>query len=334
MSSLHCIETKKNSGGGVPRVAQIIGKFFSDDCVLPVNDLGFLGALKCGLNYCRNRTNFNCVFIHNVYSARAVLLGVIISFFFRKRLFISAHGATNVNLINKSRKKKIYLAIFVWVMKLFVYRYHFLNSGELSDSYLKNKIDGKYVLFSYPVLLPGDFKYSPRVYDESRLRVGFYSRIESRKGIFNLIKAISEVRSEGFDVRLVVFGPVEDNEFYEIMKYNEFINYGGLVSLGEYIVAASDIDVFCLPSFGEANSLALLENIMIGVPCLVSRQSNPPVVDGVHVYGDFDDIKALKEGIVKYFSIDVRVDAARSNIDFSANYNERSINEILRVTLN
>lgn len=326
MSSLHFIETFNNSGGGVPRVAQTIKHFFSSDSIVPVKELSLFESIREIFLYSNTDAECKNIFIHNVYSLRAVLLGIMASVLCKGRLFVTPHGATNLNLVRDSFKKKLYLKFFSIFLGPFVYRYHFLNEGEAADSYIRGCAQGKAVMFSYPILVPS--AQAPVRHLRSKhdgLRIVFFSRVERRKGIFNLLAAVDSLNSEGFKVHLDIFGPIESTEVMSAIRAVSSASYHGMITLDEYIERSSEFDVFCLPSFGEAHSLALMENILIGLPCLVSREANSPPSAGVFIYGRFDDIDALKVGVRRFFSEEEREKAARLNVDFGRKYNAAAV---------
>lgn len=332
MSSLHFIETFDNKGGGVPRVAQAIQHFFKEDLIVPVLEMSLLSALRKTAALIKSGDHRKNVFVHNIYCPRAIILGLIGSVFCRARLFVTPHGATNFNLVRGSAKKRLYLKALSVILRPFVYRYHFLNQGEATDSYLNSRAKTKSVIFSYPILIPeGDVPIRRGDVYNDKLRISFFSRVEKRKGILNLLTAVDQLNAEHFKIHLDIFGPIETSEIRQAINTVSSASYHGMVSLYEYIRFLDNIDIFCLPSFGEAHSLALMEHILLGLPCLVSREANSPPADGVLVYGRFDDIDALKAGIRKLSAIRVREAASTSNLDFGRQYNATAVRTIKHI---
>jgi glycosyltransferase involved in cell wall biosynthesis len=315
--------------GGVPRVAQTIRHFFASDFIVPVKDLSLFEAVREIFLYSNSSARNKNIFVHNIYSLRAVLLGLVASVLCRGRLFVTPHGATNLNLVRDSFKKKFYLKTFSMIFGKFVYRYHYLNEGEAADSYIKGCTQGKTVMFSYPILVPSTKASVGRLRSSHEgLRIVFFSRVERRKGIFNLLTAVDSLNSEGFKIHLDIFGPVESAEVMSAISAVSSASYHGMITLEEYIDRSSEFDVFCLPSFGEAHSLALMENVLIGLPCLVSKEANSPSAGGVFIYGRFDDINALKAGIRRFASAAEREKAAILNVEFGRRYNAAAVDVV------
>jgi glycosyltransferase involved in cell wall biosynthesis len=328
MKNQHFIETIAHTGGGVPRVAQTIKHFFPIDEVLPVNDIKIIKILFSIRNFSKIKANKKIVFVHNVYSLKAIFFGIISAIFSDAKLVVTPHGATNIKLVKNSFKKIIYLKFFSLIINPLVYKYHYLNIGEFNDSYIKKIAQIKHAIFSYPILLPEKIEYWVPKKNKEIFRIVFYSRVEKRKGIYNLLSAIRDLNSEGLKISLDIFGPMEDNLILLEIENMDCCRYRGLVKIDDYASEINDYDIFCLPSFGEAHSLALLENVFIGIPCLVSKETNSPPVEGIHVYGEFDDINAIKMGIKYFMSESVRSKASEANIQFGIGYNKDVIKRV------
>lgn len=104
--------------------------------------------------------------------------------------------------------------------------------------------------------------------------VTFASRIHPNKG---LLEAISVLKSINTPVSLVVFGPVEDLNYWELCRQSAYAT-GSLLQLhyrGEYVNAHSQIlyretDLAVLLSHGESFGHAIAEPLSVGCPVLIS----------------------------------------------------------------
>lgn len=331
MISAHFIETWSNSGGGIPRIAKTIKASFPDDKIFAVNDVGTIALFFDFYKILQRKKAISVVFVHNIYSLKAIFFASLLAILVGAKLVITSHGATNNSLVKKSRKKKAYLRIFVTCVGHFASKFHFLNQGELEASYIKQWVKEKVILFSYPILLDGDpMVRQSREASGGDLKLVFYSRVEVRKGIYVLIDAIVYLQQNNYDVKLFIHGPIEDKEFLAYIDKYPFIFYRGAVSQKDYLKISLDYDVYCLPSFGEAHSLALYEHIFLGMPCIVSKEANPPQVEGVIVYGNAIDSQKLAKTIIDNFNYNKLKLATLENIKYSTNYNNNIKFEILK----
>lgn len=312
---IHVIETLSSSGGGIPKVIKNIKRTCEDDCIVAVNELSFRETLKI-ISGLKDKTVV--IFLHNIYSLKAVLHSLFAKLITRGILIVSTHGATNTNLIIHSTKKKTYLKLITPVLSVLTNKFHFLNEGEQLNSYISNKVNRKVVIFPYPIWAPKislDYKMG----NDNYISLMFYSRVERRKGILNLVTAVNQLNSSGLNVDLNIYGPLVDDEIVEAINKSSHTLYHGEIDIEIYSRSLNANSVFCLPSYGEANSLALLEHVIMGIPCIVSKEANSPVSDGIKIYGSHSDISALKYSILELSSLNSRHTASNGNLEFVKN---------------
>lgn len=329
MRCLHFIETFDPAGGGIPRVALSIRAHFPDDVVLAAGKSSLSATLGSMLNLRRSRVKFDAVFLHNIYSMKAMLLAIAAKAAFRTILIVTPHGASNIQHVRHSVKKSVYLSVVFAIIKPLIDRMHYLNRDEFDDSYLKRMYSAKVICFHYPILLDTTGVKIREKWNPSReLKVVFYSRVEKRKGIYVLLEAIADLSHSGIKTELYIYGPVEEQRFFHEISGRSDVHYMGQALLAEYVAKSAAYDVFCLPSFGEAHSLALFENLFLGLPCIVSRETNAPDCQGIVVYGPAHDKGKLAAAIADFRDADALEIASRENVAFAANYNARAKRQI------
>ena len=110
------------------------------------------------------------------------------------------------------------------------------------------------------------------------------SRLESHKGIGDLIGATSLLRERLPAVRVVVAGSGSEAEALSTRAAAQGLNgsfglLGNREDIGEVLAAA---DVFCMPSHHEGSPISLIEAMHAGLPCVVTTAGGMPemVVDG------------------------------------------------------
>lgn len=105
----------------------------------------------------------------------------------------------------------------------------------------------------------------------------FLSRLHPHKGVETLASAMALVGRQMSDAWLVMAGPPQDGALVERLAGMGSALGGRLVLPGplwgiDKAQSYADADVFCLPSSGEAASVAILEAMAAGLPVIVSPQ--------------------------------------------------------------
>ncbi|HEU5316206.1 MAG TPA: glycosyltransferase family 4 protein [Chloroflexota bacterium] len=138
---------------------------------------------------------------------------------------------------------------------------------------------------------PGDYKIIPNGIDvekyqerrrelpelrDGKINLLFVGRLEKRKGLIYLLKALPHVKYHFPNIRLTVVGAFEEEQ---IEEYRAFVRemgmtdvvFKGFVSEDEKIAYYQHADVFCSPAIGrESQGVILLEAMAAGTPVLAS----------------------------------------------------------------
>lgn len=127
----------------------------------------------------------------------------------------------------------------------------------------------------------------------SELRIGggtpvllFIGRITQDKGIRELIEAIRQLHAEGFDLCLLLVGPMDDEAGGSAtigraeLDGLSFLRYIGYTAVPEHYLCAAD--VYCLPSYREGFGTTVIEAGAMGLPTVGTRINGliDAVVDG------------------------------------------------------
>ena len=149
-------------------------------------------------------------------------------------------------------------------------------------------------------LLP-EAKYQPKTF-EKPIKLVFLSRVCKEKGIFDLLKAFTNL-TNNLDYSLTIYGPFQltKSEKQEFDKYIEQPNilYGGIIEPTKVIEVLKRFDVFCFPTKYLTESVpgVIPESFFSGLPVLSSAfpQSSSIVSDGfdslVYKFGDVNDLE-------------------------------------------
>ncbi|HEX9094368.1 MAG TPA: glycosyltransferase, partial [Coriobacteriia bacterium] len=124
------------------------------------------------------------------------------------------------------------------------------------------------------------------------------------KGVPTLLDAFSRVRDAGVADRLVLVGDGPLRAELEVrageLGVREAVTFTGRLSQADVALAMAAADVFVLPSLNEGLSVALLEAMACGTPCVASSVGGVPEVLDDPACGRLvppDDAEALAAGI-------------------------------------
>jgi glycosyltransferase involved in cell wall biosynthesis len=140
----------------------------------------------------------------------------------------------------------------------------------------------------------------------SPLRLAYVGRLDQSKGVFDMLDAITLLKKQGVEVRLVVAGngPDEDRMrmFVDKNGLRNIVTFTGVVHEGERDKIWEQSDLFIFPTYREALPYSLLESMAARTPPLVSPVGAIPDViqDGVHgIFIPLKDPKAIAEAIAR-----------------------------------
>jgi len=171
---------------------------------------------------------------------------------------------------------------------------------------------------------PGDYRIIPNGVDvvgfnpdvpplpqfsDDRKKILFMNRLEPRKGLPHLIRALKHIKTEFPNILLIVVGSGPFANYYRSMvdeSLKENVVFVGKVPAHPVSLRASyycSCDVFCAPSIGhESFGIVLLEGMACGKPVVASRIEgfNHVLDDGVEglFFPPKDDLK-LAQAIIR-----------------------------------
>lgn len=145
-----------------------------------------------------------------------------------------------------------------------------INRGSLSGIDLERFDPGKIKLPEKKRL-----KSETGLSESSRI-ITFIGRVNRDKGILELISAFIKNLDQGYDIDLLIIGPMDQDSdgrgfvnLKEYIKDCRRIHYLGYQSRPERYLAITDI--YCLPSYREGFGTTVLEAAAMGVPAVGTR---------------------------------------------------------------
>ena len=156
------------------------------------------------------------------------------------------------------------------------------------------------------------FKPKDKVTETNALNIICPARLIQRKGQDLLIKAVANLKKEdiNFEVKLIGEGDEKENFTVLCKKLNvsENIKFLGYVPREAMLQEYQSSDIFCLPSYNEGMSNALLEAMSCGLPAIVTNVGGTEeLVDDSNGFifkaGDKDALTEILKNIYKNKSI-------------------------------
>ncbi len=147
----------------------------------------------------------------------------------------------------------------------------------------------------------------------------FLGKLAPQKGIFDLIDALSEIRSAVPDVRLVCAGEgsrVAVARYAERLGLADAVKFTGWVGPSGKRALLENAAVFALPSYAEGMPVSLLEAMAAGVPVVATPVGGVPevVADGVTGFlaapGDVATLSRLLRKLLLERALAAKVGAA------------------------
>ncbi len=251
-------------------------------------------ALAC------NFKNFDLIHITSVFLS-ASTLGAYYAKKSGKPYIISPHGSLMKEPLGRGYlKKNIYLSLLEKRNLENAAAVHFLNDKEESDYLTAGLSLKKEIIVPNGIDADKFQNVSRRISFRKKFSIPseckiilFLGRLHPIKGLDTLISAFAEVIKKEPDSFLVLAGP-DENDYGENLKSQiSKFNIGGKVVFTGMIVgeeknaALRESDVFVLPSYTEAMSVAVLEAMYFGLPAIATKN-----------VGNASDILRVDAGIV------------------------------------
>jgi glycosyltransferase involved in cell wall biosynthesis len=226
----------------------------------------------------------------------------------------SVHGMLEKwDLAKGRRKKQIYSALFQRASLATSACLRALSEREFSDM-------RAYGLDNPIAIVPNGVNESSRVTSSALLErlnlpndkrvVLFLGRIHRKKGILELLRAWPEVVRQHPDAHLLIAGADYEGavgaalQIISDLKLRDSVMFCGVLNGDETIQALSTAVAFCLPSYSEGMSVAVLEALSIGTPVIITPACNVSgIVEAGAGYVTSTEPKAISESICDCLSL-------------------------------
>jgi glycosyltransferase involved in cell wall biosynthesis len=157
--------------------------------------------------------------------------------------------------------------------------YVLVNSDYVKDTFIENGYDKNKIKVIY-LGVREDFWSCKTKYETSEvLNLLFIGGFGFRKGCEYLLKSLELIQKKGIKFTLTVIGPIVDFETV-IGKYNtDCVDFKGRVLYDDLKNYYATSDIFIFPSLCEGSTMAGMEAMSAGMPCIFTDNCGVPVVD-------------------------------------------------------
>lgn len=141
--------------------------------------------------------------------------------------------------------------------------------------------DSKYYVLPNSINMKAIEKYTLKKDKSSKFKVLFVGRVERKKGIYELLEAISKSRIPNLELDII--GPVMETKsdidaYVKKLKIEKKVRFHGAIVSDDRLKYFSQSDVFILPSYWEAFPISILEGMAFGLPIIATAVGAIPEV--------------------------------------------------------
>lgn len=212
------------------------------------------------------------------------------------KVILHCHGACFEEFYKKSKNKKYIRNTLNLCKKVIV----------LSDSwkeFFKDLVDENKIVVMYnSVVLPEKIE---RKNTNKELTGLFLGRIGKRKGVYDIVKAVKDLKQDGISVKILMAGDGENEKVRKIIKEEKLddnitiLNWIDNKKKEKYL---RDVDFYLLPSYNEGLPMSVLEAMSYSLPVVTTDVGGIPEIitnekNGILIKPG--NIEELKNAILK-----------------------------------
>lgn len=138
----------------------------------------------------------------------------------------------------------------------------------------------------------------------NEITIGYVGRIRKDKGVLDLLRAVSELQENNYNINLVIWGELDDKRRHgfnkaELNELKEYKRYFKGFNRNKYHIYNS-FNWFCLPSNGEGISKAAIESSSFGIPLVLSNvPGNRDMIKDNGYLFEFSNSESLKKTLIQ-----------------------------------
>jgi len=282
---------------------------------IPYAILNILNMIKA------KNIDFDVIYTHN-QDIENVLVGFTLKMIFRKPLVVVLHWeceSFEKECLRNLKRGNIF-SLFLLLISLFIKKFIF---PRVDLMFTINKVVRNYAINNLnlqprKVVVSGNGVDTKKFVPQSKLKiydVVFFSRVDfSQKGVDTLLMAWKEVINTRPSSRLVIVGGFhneEENKLKDMITKLHLkgkVIYTGFVSDDKVIEILNKSRLFVLPTRFDGFSLATLEAMSCGLPCILSDiPTLRRIYNNVAIFVKPNDHRSLARRILSLLDADERL---------------------------
>jgi glycosyltransferase involved in cell wall biosynthesis len=190
---------------------------------------------------------------------------------FRKKVFL-LFGASQVKIYSHDNLSVIWMKLLTAIDcllsdKIILYSKNMMKEWKLGR--WENKIE-----FAHEHIIDFQQFSIMKHYDERDNLVGFIGRLNTEKGIWNLILAINLVLAERKDIKFLIIGDgslrKEIEQYIDQKNLQSYVNFKGWISHDNLPNYLNQLQLIVIPSYTEGLPNVMLEALSCGTPVLAT----------------------------------------------------------------
>lgn len=318
MKILSVITSTDPKDGGPPEVLKNQVEFINRNkkkiYILSTNKIkiSYLFGYYFNLNKRKKIKNFikqfDIVHFHEAWNIKNILIAKICEKLMCKYLFVG-HGYFDQWSLKQNFFKKFFFHQLFLKKVLDKSSAMFFSSKE---EYLEAR---NFYNFKNVFIIPNGIntKVFKNLNKGKKNKIVFFGRIHKKKGVENLIYAVSELKNDLLDkYYFEICGPGEKkyiNKIENLIKKSDLkdiLILKNFVSRENKIKYLSDSKIFILPSYEEGDSIALKEALSLSIPVIVSKQCRMKIVQEYNCGLEIENnVEKLKRAILDIIEMDL-----------------------------
>ncbi|MCA0446048.1 MAG: glycosyltransferase family 4 protein [Bacteroidetes bacterium] len=123
------------------------------------------------------------------------------------------------------------------------------------------------------------FRYNPTRELPAVFTVGYVGSMSAQKNVRGLISAVGNLVNQGFKIKLLLVGGIDDASFDQsLLKNTAYVDYKGSVPEKQLPFFYSQMDIFVLNTIQDGFGMVILQALSSGIPVIATENSGGPDV--------------------------------------------------------
>lgn len=223
--------------------------------------------------------SFDYIYANSLFGKYTRIL-LVLSLFANRKIIIAPRGEVHEGALRLKQYKK---KPFLWVLNFFPTGQIIWHATDMVEMAGLRTIFPKSKVGLIPVVFAPDtpktlIRRPNHSKDSGKAKLVFVSRITTKKGLLFLAEVLRDIHTA--EIELTIYGPIEDVNYWKkcqklfaTLPHNCSVRYAGVLPHDQVTRELEKYDFFVLPTFGENFGHAIFEAFSVGLPVLISDQT-------------------------------------------------------------